>query len=313
MSALSEEITELVNSLEAYGEAVNGNITETESNVSALGNEITTLSNTVSNIALVRGLFNALQLNANGTSNTVNILATEMTLKDGAGHVVVISNVNAPITTAAVGTAGVGAGGLDTGNWAANTWYSAWVIYNETTGTTKGIASLSATLPTLPSGYTFYVRVGWFKTDTTVTGRPLAFTQKGAQVTYKVGAGTNVTQLPQIASGQEGDTTIPTWVALPWAAFAPSTAIELGVLVSSTGGSCTTMAAPNNSYGAWNSTTNPPPIMWSNEGTFTFAVQEILLESADIFWASNPGAQPPVPGSSGNTGILSIAGWTDNI
>jgi hypothetical protein len=119
--------------------------------------------------------------------------------------------------------------------------------------------------------------------------------------------------LPLIAENAAGDTTVPTWVALPVAAFVPPTTVEIAILVSATGGSCTTMVAPNNAYGPWNSTTNPPPIMWSNEGTFIFAVEELMLESGNIFWASNPGAQPPTPGGTGNTGILLCAGWTDNI
>lgn len=306
MSAITDGAEALATEFAAFGEAVSQTETEQKS-------QIETLTNTVGNIALVRGLFNALQVNATGLSSAVNVTAQEMVLKDGAGHVVVIANVNVSANTKPAGQAGVGAGSLDTGNFAANTWYALYVAYNSGSATATALLSLSSTAPALPTGYTFYTRVGWIRTNAAANAFPLAFTQKGAQVRYKVTAGSNVAALPILANGAAGDTTIPTWIALPWANIAPPTTVELALLVSSTGGTCTVMAAPNNAYGPWNSTTNPPPIMWSNEGTFIFSVNELMVESGNIFWASNPGAQPPLPGTTGNTGILSVAGWTDNI
>lgn len=58
-----------------------------------------------------------------------------------------------------------GAGGLDTGSEAASTWYSIWVIYNQTTATTSALLSTSATAPTMPSGYTFKRLVGWVRNN----------------------------------------------------------------------------------------------------------------------------------------------------
>lgn len=303
MTTIAAQAALLVNAIEAFGQQV---ATDDE----GLQNQINTLGNTVSNIALVRGLFNALTLSATGANNQVNIQAQEMVLKDGNGHVVVISNVNVTALTKARGLAGTGVNSLDTGNFAASVWYSVWVIYNPSVGAAS-LLSLSATAPTLPSGYTFYTRVGWIRMDG--AGQPLAFTQKGAQVRYKVAPGTNVTATPVLASGAAGDTTVPTWVALDWTPFAPPTTIDLAVLTGSNGNSCTVMVAPNNSFGAWNSTSNLPPIMHSNVGTYVFTDDEIAVESNNIYWASNAGAQPPTPGTSGNYGILQVLGWTDNI
>jgi hypothetical protein len=310
MSAIETQISELLTSVGGYGEAV---VAQQEADTTELQNQLNAVSNTVANIALVRGLFNALQLSSTGLSGAVNVTATEMVLEDTSGHLLVLKNVNVTATTGARGSAGTGANSLDTGNFASSAWYSVWVIYNETAAEAAALLSTSSTAPVLPSGYTYSTRVGWIRTDTTTQCYPLAFTQKGAQVRMKVTAGSNTAALPLIAENAAGDTTIPTWVALPVAAFVPPTTVEIAILVSATGGSCTTMVAPNNAYGPWNSTTNPPPIMWSNEGTFIFAVEELMLESGNIFWASNPGAQPPTPGGTGNTGILLCAGWTDNI
>jgi hypothetical protein len=58
-----------------------------------------------------------------------------------------------------------GANGLDTGSEAANTWYSLWVIYKPTTNTTAGLISISASSPTMPSGYAKKRLIGWVRND----------------------------------------------------------------------------------------------------------------------------------------------------
>lgn len=61
-----------------------------------------------------------------------------------------------------------GAGGLDTGSEAANTWYAAFVIADSTAvNTPKGLFSLSATAPTMPSGYNKFRRLGWVRNNAT--------------------------------------------------------------------------------------------------------------------------------------------------
>lgn len=304
--SLQDQLDALNTSVEGVGTAISAKDTSLE-------NQVITLSNTVSNIALVRGLFNALQIAATGLDANVNVQAQEMVLKDGAGHVVVIANVNVTAATKAAGQAGTGANSLDTGNFASNTWYALFVAYNPTAATACALLSLSSTAPTLPSGYTFYTRVGWIRTDGTVNARPLSFTQKGAQVRYKVMPGSNVAAMPILASGAAGDCTIPTWIALNWSGFAPPTTTELTLLTGSNGNACTVMVAPNNNFGAWNSVSNLPPVMHSNVGSYLFTDDDIAVESSNIYWASNAGAQPPTPGTSGNSGILCVMGWTDNI
>ncbi|MDR3392426.1 MAG: hypothetical protein P4L77_11915 [Sulfuriferula sp.] len=306
MSAITEGAAALAESFAEFGSAVAA-VDE------GIQGQVTTLSNTVSNIALVRGLFNALVVTSTGSNAAVSVTALEMTLKDGNGHVVVISNVNLSANTKPAGQAGTGAGSLDTGNFASNTWYALYVAYSSTLAEATAILSLNSTAPALPSGYTFYTRVAWVRTDGTANAYPLSFTQKGAQARYDVRPGSNVPALPIIASGAAGDCTIPTWVGLPWAAFAPPTTTDLRLLTGSNGGSCTVMVAPNANFGAWNSTTNLPPIMHSNVGSYLFTDDDVTVESPDVYWASNAGAQPPTPGTAGNYGIVAVMGWTDNI
>jgi hypothetical protein len=65
-------------------------------------------------------------------------------------------------TTSAYGN---GNGALDSGAIAASTWYHAHLIKNPTTQTVDALVSLSATAPTLPSGYTAFRRIGAMKTN----------------------------------------------------------------------------------------------------------------------------------------------------
>lgn len=59
-----------------------------------------------------------------------------------------------------------GAGGLDTGTVANTTHYSIWIIGDSTgTNAPKGLASTSASAPTMPAGYDRKRRLGWVRTD----------------------------------------------------------------------------------------------------------------------------------------------------
>jgi len=187
-----------------------------------------------------------------------------------------------------------GANGLDTGGVAASTWYSVWVIYNGSTA--ASLFSLSATAPTLPAGYSFFARVGWMRTGAGSTF--LRTLQYGRTARYTAPA------LPVMASGAVGSITVPTWVAVATGNFVPSTASEIAVVAQATSTNSVVMAAPNNSYGAWTSTTNTPPLVIPSPGsTTTSAVSaQFLLESSNIYWASQ-----------GASNSIFCAGWSDNL
>ena len=80
------------------------------------------------------------------------------------------------VTAPSIDCTTVGANGLDTGSLASNTWYHAFAI-GKTDGATALLASMSATSPALPSGYTLKRRIGSFKTDG--SAHILGFIQKG--------------------------------------------------------------------------------------------------------------------------------------
>lgn len=87
----------------------------------------------------------------------VDIDADEISTQNATGGFKLLSSVNltADITAS-------GANGLDTGGEGADSWYFIWAIA-KADGTTAGLLSLSATAPTMPSGYTYKALLGAIK------------------------------------------------------------------------------------------------------------------------------------------------------
>jgi hypothetical protein len=143
--------------------------------------------------------------------------------------------------------------------------------------------------------------VGWVRYATAALARTL---QYGNRAQYVVVSGSQTPNLPIMASGVAGNTNTPTWVAVAWANYAPSTASGLLMNAGSINIQGNTIVAPNNSYGGAASTTNPPPYNtsasnWSYAPTIAC---DMTVESANVYWASNA-AQ----------GFVLCRGWIDNL
>jgi hypothetical protein len=113
--------------------------------------------------AAFRGHISGLTLSAAGGTNTWGIAAgaaVNSTATDALSLPSALSK-NGGVAWG-VGTAN---GSLDTGALAANTWYHAFVIKRLDTGVVDALISLSATAPTLPTGYTVFRRVGSMRTN----------------------------------------------------------------------------------------------------------------------------------------------------
>lgn len=246
----------------------------------------------------VTGTFKNLVGSSTGLNALTSFSADEIMVSSAAGFYQTLRSVSI-----APSLASSGVNGLDTGASTASTWYSVWVIWNGTT--TAGLLSLSATAPTMPSGYTHKARVGWVRTDGTANKYPLGFTQGGRNVQYKVGSGTNLAALPLMASGVSGNPATPTWSMIVVGGFSPSTAIAINGTINpgSTTGPMTGIVAPNNSYGGYTSNTNSPPVVIaSGSGSTPSGVFfKFVLESANIYWAS-----------SGISYVYCV-GWEDNL
>jgi len=226
------------------------------------------------------------------TSNTLaTITADEVALRNSLYNAYSVFNVNLTLNTATVG-----ANGLDTGTLAASTWYYTYVICNTATGATACLMSLSSTAPTLPSGYTFYARVGALRTTASIyLYRTI---QYGRKTQYIIDGTILTANLPVMASG----TAVSTVTAIPVAAFVPPTSgrvsVQLNIISIASGGYG--IAGPN----SYITITNAPMTFINNTtlGCNLSGCADFILESANIYWKCSTAA----------TSYVFCLGWEDN-
>ena len=245
----------------------------------------------------IMGLRKNLQLSTTGLNGAVTVTADALALESLTYGYVIPRNIALSINVATGGL-----NGIDTGVAATSTWYSVWAIWNGVA--VNGLLSLSGTNPTLPVGYTHKARVGWIYTDATGNKYPLPIKQFDRKIQYVVTPASNLVASRVLGYGTTGNIVTPTWTAAPWAALAPTTAASLKFLCQAGGGNGTgVILAPNNNYGAFNST-NPMPVYLY--GTTSISGQncivDLIPESANFYWAS----------SAAYNGVY-VMGWEDNL
>ena len=204
-----------------------------------------------------QGAFKNLSISATGTNSTVTISADMLTVYSPSTYTFyTLAPVSLTGTTGTSATSPPTAGSLDTGNWASNTWYSEWVIYN---GTSQGVLfSTQTNAPSaLPTGYTAYARVGWFRTASSGSNA-LGFVQKGRKVKYIISAGSNLTALPLMASGTSAGANISV------ANFIPPTSSEIIINMSGLYNGNYGYVAPNSTYANYGA--NSAPLILSSGG-----------------------------------------------
>lgn len=82
-----------------------------------------------------------------------------------SSNVIYMSNGSFFTKTTSSFLAGSGNGMLDTGSIASSNWYHTYIIANSTGSLTDFACSLSSSSPSMPSGYTFFRRIGSFLTN----------------------------------------------------------------------------------------------------------------------------------------------------
>lgn len=254
------------------------------------------VSSAVAAAPSVTGLFSNLKASATGLSAVVTITADELIVKNGTSYKTLTSVSVTPSLAAS------GVNGLDTGASAINTWYAAFVIWNPTTLAIAGLLSLSATAPTMPSGYTHKARIGWVRSDGTANKYPLSFTQKGKSVTPLLGSA-NLAAPLLLSSGTVGTFNSSTYtpVAVAWANFIPPTSSKIRVGMSANVTSVFIGISSNASRSGY-ATSNPPELGFNSSAYPSITYGDLLIETSNIYWASN-----------GGTGYLIAGGWEDNL
>lgn len=116
--------------------------------------------------AVLRGWLDGYQITPASGGGTLAIGAGSCVSDDGT-ELMERGAINK--TNASGWVAGSGNGGLDTGINTASAWYHVWIIKNTTSGVVDALYSLSATSPTMPTGYTKKRRIGSAKMTTGAT------------------------------------------------------------------------------------------------------------------------------------------------
>lgn len=100
----------------------------------------------------------------------VNVLSSDLTQAVITCDAITVEGVFCAAVSETMDTNNAaGANGIDTGSWAADTWYALWLIANDDASLVAPLASLSASSPTMPSGYTRKRRIGWVRSRPTPT------------------------------------------------------------------------------------------------------------------------------------------------
>lgn len=115
--------------------------------------------------------------NSVSPNTKIDISADSLVVRNSNGFARLLDSVAVTVNMATVG-----ANGIDAGAQAASTWYYGWVIAKDD-GTVAGLASTSATAPTMPSGYTFKALVSAVYSSAGTTFTP--YRQKGDRVFYE--------------------------------------------------------------------------------------------------------------------------------
>lgn len=241
----------------------------------------------------------------------VNDASTPNTVIDiSATNVTTITSTGLPTFTAspsaAINFATTGANGLDAGSIASNTWYYVYFING---ANLRGLGSLSATAPTLPTGYTSFYRVGAVRTDG--SSHFLRTLQQGRRAQYTLVGSSNTTVYPPLPTvGVQGTLTnsTTTLVSNSLVGLVPPTASRVTIQCQAGGSAQSCAVGPNNVYTGGIFSTTPPPVM-SSAASQGQSIAEFEIENPT--GTTLPGVVYYTGSSSSSSAV--VMGWEDNL
>lgn len=230
-------------------------------------------------------------------NSKIDITADQIVMQNSQGQYITRGTPVAPVSFS-INYTTTGAGGFDGANgtsFQASTFYNNYAIDNGIAP--NGLGSVSATAPTMPSGYSYKCRLGTTETD--VSGNFYRALQFGSS--YRVTSTTPTAELRLITNlGSAG-----AWTQQSLANFVPPTATHVTMTVQSGFGGSVGIA-PDGNYGTPGTTTNPAPCGASASATgasgLIYSQCDILLETQAFWFWSN---------TSNNQAFL--YGWTDKV
>lgn len=252
------------------------------------------------------GVSNLLIVNGGATTN-VTITYDQAVLVNAAGQG--LAFVNGSFTCDCSVNGAINR--LDTGALANNSEYHIWLVAKPDGTGVGSLMSLSATSPTLPTGYAggFKYRIGCFITGGAATF--LRIRQVGNRAQYVVGTGTTVTAPVGFTVSTQAAKTALTAAGATGAGNAakvPSTAASILLCCATAGVSNASMYVfPNNDAGYSTTIANQYAGMGvgtaNNNGS---ANVELILESTSIYYISGNNA-------AGANAALLCLGWRDRV
>lgn len=219
-------------------------------------------------------------------NSKLTITADQVVMQTTSGQYITRSNVSISVNYTTNG-----ANGLDTGSLSSSLWYNNYVIDNGIAP--AGLGSLSATAPTMPSGYSYRCRLGAARAD--ASSNFLRFLQLGNRTQTVMTAGVTMPRLASGAAGTYPPTVAANWVALSVNNFVPPTATTIVTLIDAT--NTNYVIAPNNTYVAAS-----PWFFLFGSVPQTLLQVPVVLESTNIYWANN----------AANIAIYAL-GWVDKV
>jgi hypothetical protein len=133
--------------------------------------------NILNTVPLVMGYSNLLvQTDLTNPNNTIDITADSLEVSNPGTNWTTLTYVN--VSAVCTGSGGGTGNDLDTGSLVGSTWYYIYAIYNPSTGTTAAlVGTITEGNPVLPSGYTYWRRIGIAETDS--SSHFVTFIQRG--------------------------------------------------------------------------------------------------------------------------------------
>ena len=154
------------------------------------------------------GQYKNLVVTVSGVGYQGTITADRLVVESSDFKTKLLRNVNVAFNGAISGVNGIDSSSISAGNW-----YCLYVIYNPTTDSVASLISLSATQPTLPTGYTEFALVGYARVLAATTTF-VQSVQKGRLVRYGTASAAGSIQI--VSSGiLTAVTSISTSVAVP--------------------------------------------------------------------------------------------------